>query len=486
MSYDNSNPDESLRAESEPALFYPGMDYVPQLEAAERPGRLPAEEEDFASYGPPDNADDSDGDFLDDWSDYSAREMEYEEIAAEVAAEYTRSASADAVLMTCPTLVTDSATDTGPTDLTFGTDPANVTGGISFTNDFNGTDFANNFNGTGLAHATDGANGNDADNLTNGNDANSTTNGNAPANATGGLASSNLIVGLTQILPPVNFPRSALNGNCEQDPTVHELLVEYEWPSLAKDFLGVIPQGQASWERRLPQSHTIWEIIEFMSIPGLPTSFNPSSNWDLFFDAALDRLEELQDMPSVASLFSIVLVAATQVALIDQCSEDIIDETLRSVLELRGVPIETITKQDTMELRLGVLNGIDIIDECIVAIGPRANEFPLYCTGALELFRHCTPRCFEFIMSTVSSIRAPSKRIALSANIGIPNLVFEMLGSTNFQYNRVSDTLRFNGVECESCQRGTLARCTAITRMMNTYPARRYGWQLGAAANLTL
>ncbi|KAK7419419.1 hypothetical protein QQX98_003371 [Neonectria punicea] len=232
------------------------------------------------------------------------------------------------------------------------------------------------------------------------------------------------------------YPDSAINCDGGQERTVHQLLIEYRWPTLATGFLSQIPQNDGDWENRNFSSDLVNDVSNMFHLNYLPPWFCPKTDWPRFFTAAVIQLAGLKSNPSVASLFSIVLVATCHIAIIEGCSMDVVNTTLRTCLILRGIPQANITPHDLVDLRLGVLNGIDLLDECVSALGPRANEFPLY------------------------------------------SLVFQLLGGqgSSWDYDEISGILRFNGQACPLCEVPEPACCDNLEDLMAEYPERRRGY----------
>ncbi|KAK7416989.1 hypothetical protein QQZ08_011787 [Neonectria magnoliae] len=278
--------------------------------------------------------------------------------------------------------------------------------------------------------------------------------------------------------PASRYPDSAINRGGGQERTVHQLIVEYRWPTLATGFLSQIPQNNGDWENRNFSPDLVNDVANMFRLTHLPPGFCPKTDWPRFFTAALMQLAGLKFIPSAASLFSIVLVATCHIAVVEGCNMDVIDTTLRTCLILRGIPQAYITPEDLVDLRLGVLNGIDLLDECVSALGPRANEFPLYFTDCLFLFQNCTPRCFDYLLSFVTSICRPTHNITASRNLGVPALVFQLLGGqgSSWDYDEISGILRFNGEACPLCEVPEPACCDNLEELMAEYPERRRGY----------
>ncbi|KAF4467343.1 hypothetical protein FALBO_5785 [Fusarium albosuccineum] len=220
-------------------------------------------------------------------------------------------------------------------------------------------------------------------------------------------------------------------------------LTRVPWHPHALHFLAQVPQNDASWSRQLSSNGDLRSLCHRLRVPLMYPEFQAHLNWKHMFAECAWHLARACNDPPVASLFSLVFVAACHVALMDGCPRDIVMEGLRSCVRQCGVRESELTEPMLERMREGVVAGIQILREYVRIIGNRANEIPLHAQGCLQLFRHYTPACASFIRRRIPMAYRPTTLLQ-SQHLEIPALVYDTLGGehSKWEYQDICRMLR--------------------------------------------
>ncbi|KAF5674912.1 hypothetical protein FHETE_2663 [Fusarium heterosporum] len=121
-------------------------------------------------------------------------------------------------------------------------------------------------------------------------------------------------------------------------------ITEVPWRSLALHFLNQIPQSDAEWSRHLSCNNHVRSLCHRLKIPSPYSGFQAHLDWSRLFDECTLHLARAHSDPSLASLFSLVFVAACHVALYDGCPRETVLKGLRACLKQCGVAEQELTR----------------------------------------------------------------------------------------------------------------------------------------------
>ncbi|KAF4984435.1 hypothetical protein FZEAL_398 [Fusarium zealandicum] len=205
------------------------------------------------------------------------------------------------------------------------------------------------------------------------------------------------------------------------------------WHPRAVHFLSQIPQDDTAWSRHLSTNTDVRSLCHRLRIPFLYPGFQAHLNWSRLFSECTWHLARACNNPPLASLFSLIFVAACHVALVDGCPKETVLEGLKACVRQCGVMEDELTEDMLDRVREGVVTGISILGEYARVVGCRANEIPLHAQGCLELFQRSTPACSSFIKSRIPSTYRPTTPLH-SECLEIPALVYDLLGGRHSKW----------------------------------------------------
>ncbi|KAM5347045.1 hypothetical protein ACJ41O_010050 [Fusarium nematophilum] len=225
---------------------------------------------------------------------------------------------------------------------------------------------------------------------------------------------------------------------------------EPAWRPHAHLFLSQIPQDESTWSRHLLTNAEVRSLCNRIASPTSPF-INPNHggggrSWSSLFTQCIFFLACASFHPPLASLFSVILVAACHVALVSGCPKHIVSQTLKECVSQCGVREAEVSDAMVDKVREGVIAGIDVLSEYARVIGPRANEIPLHASGFLRMAQHCTPSCRSYIKAHILSTYRPRTLAHDSEYLEIPALVYELFGGEKsaWKYEDISRILHPN------------------------------------------
>ncbi|RGP71134.1 hypothetical protein FLONG3_7262 [Fusarium longipes] len=165
------------------------------------------------------------------------------------------------------------------------------------------------------------------------------------------------------------------------------------WYSHAIQFIAQIPQSDTDWSRHVSSNDDIQSLCNDLKLPYLYPEFQSHIDWSRLFDECAQHLARACDNPPLASLFSLIFVAACQVALDDGCPRETVLRGLGSCARHCGMAEDELTELVLDNVREG----------------------------------RCDSACFSFIQKRISSTYRPTVPLQ-SECLEIPALVYDLLG----------------------------------------------------------
>ncbi|KAF5723564.1 hypothetical protein FMUND_1734 [Fusarium mundagurra] len=206
------------------------------------------------------------------------------------------------------------------------------------------------------------------------------------------------------------------------------------WHPHALHFLAQVPQSDDDWSHYLSSNVDVRSLCHRLKLPYLCPGIRAHLDWPRFFNECTWHLGRACNNPSLASLFSLIFVAACHVALKDGCPKEEVYNGLRACVRQCGIPEEELTLPMLDRIREGVITGIGILREYSKVIGCRANEIPLHAHNCLQVFQCRNPACVRLIKGKISSTYRPTTPLE-SEYLEIPSLVYEVLGGRHSKWD---------------------------------------------------
>lgn len=153
---------------------------------------------------------------------------------------------------------------------------------------------------------------------------------------------------------------------------------ELDWHPNAINFLAQIPPDDAAWSSYLPRNGAVNSLCHRLRIPFLFPGIRGNMDWERFFAECKWHLARACNNPPLASLFTLVFIAACHIAAADGLPRAICLNGMRECVRQCGIWEYELTDPMIDRLREGAVKGIWILNEYTRAVGVRAHEIPLF------------------------------------------------------------------------------------------------------------
>ncbi|KAI8681824.1 hypothetical protein NCS55_00435700 [Fusarium keratoplasticum] len=220
-----------------------------------------------------------------------------------------------------------------------------------------------------------------------------------------------------------------------------------DWHPHAINFLAEVPQDDATWSRYLNSNGDVRSLCHRLRLPFLYPGIRDCFDWGKLFGECKWHLARACENPPLASLFSLIFIAACHVALADGCPREIVSSGIRECVRQCGIWEYELTEPMLDRLREGAVKGIMILTEFARVVGSRAYEIPLHTPNCFQLFSRCTPACITFVKSHIPSTYRPTTPLEADC-LEIPSLVYDILGGSKskWEYREICEILQPEGV----------------------------------------
>ncbi|KAF4966040.1 hypothetical protein FSARC_6240 [Fusarium sarcochroum] len=179
------------------------------------------------------------------------------------------------------------------------------------------------------------------------------------------------------------------------------------WHPLALHFLAQVPQSDVDWSRYLSCNGDVRSLCHRLKIPYLYPGFQAHLDWSRLFDECTWHLARACNNPPLASLFSLIFVAACYVALVDGCPRETVLKGLKACVRQCGISEDELTEPMLDRVREGVITGIGILREYTRVVGCRANEIPLHALRLCLLLFYQEPHPIDIPADNSPPVRVP-------------------------------------------------------------------------------
>ncbi|KAH7271801.1 hypothetical protein MRS44_004454 [Fusarium solani] len=249
---------------------------------------------------------------------------------------------------------------------------------------------------------------------------------------------------------PEVCPYEGDSGSDSEDYESEDELGEphLDWHPHAINFLAEVPQDDATWSRYLNTNGEVRSLCHRLRLPFLYPGFRKDFiDWGRLFAECKWHLARACENPPLASLFSLIFIAACHVALVDGCPREIVFAGIRECVRQCGIWEYELTEPMLDRLREGAVKGIMILTEYARVVGARAHEIPIHTPNCFQLFIRCTPACITFVKSRIPFTYRPTTPLQ-SDCLEIPSLVYDILGgsSSKWEYRDICEILQPEGV----------------------------------------
>ncbi|KAI8683252.1 hypothetical protein NCS56_00449400 [Fusarium sp. Ph1] len=221
-----------------------------------------------------------------------------------------------------------------------------------------------------------------------------------------------------------------------------------DWHPHAINFLAQVPQSDAAWSRYLNSNGDVRSLCHRLRLPFLYPGFRKDHlDWGRLFAECKWHLARACENPPLASLFSLLFIAACHVALVDGCPRETVFAGIRECVRQCGIWEYELTEPMLDRLREGAVKGIMILNEYARVVGARAHEIPIYTSNCMQLFMRCTPACITYVKSRIPFTYRPTAPLQ-SDCLEIPSLVYDILGGSGskWEYREICEILQPEGV----------------------------------------
>ncbi|RSL57394.1 hypothetical protein CEP54_008316 [Fusarium duplospermum] len=232
------------------------------------------------------------------------------------------------------------------------------------------------------------------------------------------------------------------DGDYDDSPVIHS-----DWHPHAINFLAQVPQSDAAWSRYLNSNGDVHSLCYRLRLPFLYPGFHDDMDWERLFKECTWHLARACKTPGLATLFSLIFLAACHVGLVNGCPREIVLDGVRQCVRQCGLWEYELTVPMLDRLREGAVKGIMLLTEYTRVIGSRAHELPLYTSNCLQLFIRCTPACITYVKSRIPFTYRPTTPLQ-SDCLEITSLVYTLLGGSKskWQYQDICKILQPEGV----------------------------------------
>jgi hypothetical protein len=180
---------------------------------------------------------------------------------------------------------------------------------------------------------------------------------------------------------PEVCPYEGDSGSDSEDYESEDELGEpnLDWHPHAINFLAQVPQDDATWSRYLNTNGEVRSLCHRLRLPFLYPGFRKDFiDWGRLFAECKWHLARACENPPLASLFSLIFIAACHVALVDGCPREIVFAGIRECVRQCGIWEYELTEPMLDRLREGAVKGIMILTEYARVVGARAHEIPIH------------------------------------------------------------------------------------------------------------
>ncbi|KAM0424862.1 hypothetical protein ACHAPT_009918 [Fusarium lateritium] len=220
-----------------------------------------------------------------------------------------------------------------------------------------------------------------------------------------------------------------------------------DWHPHAINFLAQVPQSDAAWSRYLNTTYEVHSLCHRLRFPFLCPGYKADFDWEKLLAECKWHLARACTNPPLASLFSLIFMAACHVALVDGCPRELVVKYIRSCIRQCGIWEYELTGPMLDRLREGAIKGIMILTEYSRVVGSRAHELPLHIPDCMQLFVRCTPACITYVKGRIPFTYRPTTLLQ-SDCLEIPGMVYELLGgpTSKWRYQDICRILQPDGV----------------------------------------
>ncbi|KAL2689372.1 hypothetical protein Neosp_003425 [[Neocosmospora] mangrovei] len=204
-----------------------------------------------------------------------------------------------------------------------------------------------------------------------------------------------------------------------------------DWNPRAINFLAKKPPSDEDWSSHLPRNGTVNSLFHRLRIPFLFPGLRGSIDWVKFFAECKWHLARACNEPALASLFTLVFIAAIHVSQVDGLPREYALNAMRECVRQCGIWEYELTEPMLKRLQSGATKGIWLLNEYTRTVGVRAHEMPL----------------FTYIKGRIPFTYRPTTPVHIEC-LEIPSMMYSMLGESKskWDYQEIREILQPEGI----------------------------------------